>query len=81
MTEDGKFEVGDMVRCIEEPSIGSYQIEIGTVFKIDYVNRNIISPDRHAETCYRTELFELVQSFGSHRLLKRGGMYAGQPDL
>lgn len=81
MTEDGEFEVGDTVRCIKQSPKGAYQIEVGAVIQIDYVSSSVIKPDRTADACYMMGLFELVQSFGTRRLLKRRGMNASQTDL
>lgn len=76
MTADGKFEVGDTVICIKHPDPQAYPIAIGTVFTVRGIGisghlRRI--DDTHGE-CFNPWLFELHRPFGTHRLLKRGGL-------
>lgn len=74
MTEDGKFEVGDRVRCVKHPDPQAYPLEVGTIFTI--TNMSTAGYLRRIKgsfgECFNQDLFELVQPFGTHKLLKRG---------
>ena len=85
MTDDGKFEIGDTVICIEAPGPDEYPLEVGTIFTITDIDYDWNPTLRRLGSlilgeCFRAELFKLHQPFGTHKILKRG-TDAGQTNL